>query len=609
MTNSTKIKKLTPALKRRRNVFGQPCSAETAEIAREGTGASPGIVIGRVYVYDPLLRSVPQYRIREEDVPAERQRFFNAVQDTLEQFDTILDKAKDVFKDDPLGSLFDAYRHMLKGSRLIRGVNDRIKNGLINAEAAVQGEVDAIADVFAAMDDVYISGRIADIRSVGIRILRNLETDSGRGKLHLPENAVIVARDLSVADATLVDPKNIAAFVTTDGSVQSHAALLARSMGMPAVVGVPDIMRVAQTGDVIIIDGTYGKVILCPTQTDIDLYRKYRSDFLRWKRSLKRLRSQPSVTADGCSIRLQGTIDLPHELDFLQQTGVDGIGLMRSEYLFLNREKLPDENEQFETLRVMAESMRGLPVTFRTFDIGGEKCPDMLHIPKTENPALGLRGIRYALKTRDLLKMQFRAVLRAARFGNIRILLPMVSSVEEIDAAKALFYECAEELRARNEILPERLPSVGAMIETPAAALEAGVFARHCDFLSVGTNDLVQYTLAVDRSDATVAPLFNPLHPSVLKLLKRTVDAANAAGIPVGVCGEMASNHRYSAVLIGLGIRELSMPAINIPMVKERIRTLTMSDAERYVNRLLSLPTATDVTRAFNDFEEGVRFY
>ena len=456
---------------------------------------------------------------------------------------------------------------------------------------------------------MYISGRIADIRSVGIRILRNLETDSGRGKLHLPENAVIVARDLSVADATLVDPKNIAAFVTTDGSVQSHAALLARSMGMPAVVGVPDIMRVAQTGDVIIIDGTYGKVILCPTQTDIDLYRKYRSDFLRWKRSLKRLRSQPSVTADGRSIRLQGTIDLPHELDFLQQTGVDGIGLMRSEYLFLNREKLPDENEQFETLRVMAESMRGLPVTFRTFDIGGEKCPDMLHIPKTENPALGLRGIRYALKTRDLLKMQFRAVLRAARFGNIRILLPMVSSVEEIDAAKALFYECAEELRARNEILPERLPSVGAMIETPAAALEAGVFARHCDFLSVGTNDLVQYTLAVDRSDATVAPLFNPLHPSVLKLLKRTVDAANAAGIPVGVCGEMASNHRYSAVLIGLGIRELSMPAINIPMVKERIRTLTMSDAERYVNRLLSLPTATDVTRAFNDFEEGVRFY
>ena len=604
MTNSTKIKKLPAGFKRRPNA-----AADGAETVREGTGVSPGIVIGRVFVYDSLLKSVPQYRIAENDVQSEQQRFLNAVQTTLNQLDTLMDKAKDALKDDPISSLFDAYRHMLKGSRLIRGVCNRIKNSQINAEAAVQSEIDAIADVFNAMNDVYISARIEDIRSVGARILHNLQSLSKEKKLRLPENAVVVANDLSVADTALLNLKKIGAFITTGGSVQSHAALLARSLGIPAVVGIPDLMRVAHTGDIIIIDGTYGKVILLPTQENITLYRKYRSDFLRWKRSLKRLRSQPSVTSDQAAVLLKGNIDLPHEVDFLLQTGVDGIGLMRSEYMFLNRRDIPSEDEQFEILRQIVSRMDGKPVTFRTFDVGGDKTPDALHIPCADNPALGLRGIRFTLKTPFLLKMQFCAAIRAACHGDIRIMLPMVTCVEEVLEAKRIFAECVDDLRARSTPLPAILPRLGVMIETPAAALESDVLAQNCDFLSIGTNDLVQYTLAADRSDANVAALFTPLHPAVLKLLKKTIVSAADANIPVSVCGEMASNHRYAAVLIGLGVRELSMPAINIPMVKERIRSLNLQDTERFVNKLLSLESLRDVTRTFNEFEEGGRFY
>ena len=607
MINSTKIKKL-PVFSKRRKAGQNICTIDGLEIVREGSGVSPGIVIGRVFVYDTVLKSVPQYKISEEDIPLEQQRFLNAVQETLSQFDTILDKAKNAFEDDPLSSLFDVYRHMLKGSRLIRGVCNRIKNNLITAEAAVQTEIAAIADVFEAMDDVYISGRIEDIRSVGIKILRNLQSEAKEKSIRLPENAVIISNDLSAADTALLNFKKITGFVTTGGSGQSHAALLARSLGMPAIVGIPDLLRIAHTGDIIIIDGTYGKVILCPTQEHVDLYRKYRSDFLRWKRSLKRLRQQESVTSDQVFIRLKGNIDLPHEIDFLLKTGVDGIGLMRSEYMFLNRKDLPQEEEQFEILRNIVSRMDGKPVTFRTIDAGGDKCPDTLHTPKTDNPALGLRGIRLALKNVSILKTQFKAVLRAKCFGDIRILLPMVTSVDEVIAAKTLLAECVNELREKSIPVPEQLPQLGIMVETPAAVLEIDTLAKNCDFLSIGTNDLIQYTLAVDRTDVSVSSLFNPLHPSILKLLKKTVDGAKNANIPVNLCGDMASNHRYTAILIGLGIRELSMPAINIPMVKEKIRSLNLVQAQNFVNRLLSLSMPSDIIKTFNAFEEGVRF-
>ncbi|MBR4126068.1 MAG: phosphoenolpyruvate--protein phosphotransferase [Alphaproteobacteria bacterium] len=608
MINSTKIKILPESFDF--NKSGTPTyPANGKEIIREGTGVSPGIIIGRVYLYDSRDQSVPQYHIDEKRIAAEQDRFFAAVHETIAQFDSIVDRAKDALEDDPLDSLFDVYRYMLKGSRLVRGVCNRIKNSRINAEAAVQSEVAAIADVFAEINDVYISARIEDIRSISRRLIHNLQkSDKAEKNIPLPENAVIVSNDLNATDTALLNLKKISAFVTTGGSAQSHTALLARSLGMPAVVGIPDIIRKAKTGDFIIIDGSYGKVILNPSQDNITLYRKYRSDFLRWKRSLIRLKSQPSLTSDQVFIELKGNVDLPHEVDFLLQTGADGIGLMRSEYMFLNRQTLPSEDEQFEILRRTVLRMEGKPVTFRTFDVGGDKSPDILYSPKTENPALGLRGIRFALTAAGLLKTQLRAVLRASFFGDIRILLPMVTSLDEIFHAKEMLQLCADELKSEGFSIPENPPALGVMIETPAAAIEAETIAQVCDFMSIGTNDLIQYTLAVDRTDSSVASLFNPLHPSILKLIKRTVVAGEKAQIPVSVCGEMASNHRYASVLIGLGIRELSMPAINIPMVKERIRALNLAETERFANYLLSLDVPADVIKTFNAFEDGVRF-
>ena len=608
MINSTKIKALSVPSENDRS--GETAgSSGGVEIIREGSGVSPGIIIGRVYIYDGREQTVPQYRISQKDISAEQERFLSAVRETIAQFDSIVDRAKDALEDDPLDSLFDVYRYMLKGSRLIRGVCNRIKTDQVNAEAAIQSEVAAIADVFAEINDLYIAARIEDIRSIGHRLIRNLQKSEGAEKsIALPDNAVIISNDLSATDTALLNLKKISAFVTTGGSAQSHIALLARSVGIPAVVGIPDLMRIAQTGDIIIIDGTYGKVILCPSQENITLYRQYRSDFLRWKRSLKRSKNQPPVTADQVFIELKGNVDLPHEVEFLLQTGACGIGLMRSEYMFLNRQTLPSEEEQFEILRRVAFRMEGKSITFRTFDVGGDKTPDIIYTPKTENPALGLRGIRFALTSSGLLKTQLRAVLRAACFGDIRILLPMVTSLDEIFHAKEMLQLCAEELKNEGFSIPDRLPALGVMIETPAAAIEAETIAQTCDFMSIGTNDLIQYTLAVDRTDSSVAPLFNPLHPAILKLIKRTVDAGNKAQIPVSVCGEMASNHRYASVLIGMGIRELSMPAINIPMVKERIRSLSLTEMENYANRLLSLEIPADVIKTFNDFEDGARF-
>ncbi len=602
MINFTKIKKLSEASKAE-GCGENECPVPGIEKSYEGIGVSPGIVIGRAYVYDNLLTAVPQYRIRPEDVEREHQRFLKAVQETSAQFDMLWDRAKDVLEDDPISYLFDVYRHMLKGSRLLRGVYERIRKDLINAEAAVQVEIGLIAEAFASMDDAYIASRLEDIRGVGTRLIRNLVGDAQESFAQLPENAVVLARDLSAADTALLDLKRVTAFATMTGSPQSHTGLLARSLSMPAVVAVPNLLSDVRTGDIVIIDGAYGKIIVCPSQENIDRYRRYRSDFLRWKRSLKRLRHLPSITLDGVTVSLKGNIDLPSEVEVLLQSSVDGIGLLRSEYMFMNRSDLPSEDEQFEMLRDVSARMEGKPITFRTFDVGGDKCAQILNTGVSTNPALGVRGIRYALRFSALLETQFAAALRACAFGDVRILLPMVSSVGELLTARDILNRVAVDLRERNVPIGDRMPLLGVMIEVPSAALEASVLARHCDFLSLGTNDLIQYTLAVDRSDAAVAGLFNPIHPAVLKLIKMTADAARSANIPLCVCGEMAANNHYAALLLGLGVRELSMPVTNVPMVKERIRSLRISEMEEFAGRILSLSFPEDVENALNEFE------
>lgn len=593
MKNFTKIKSVAQIFPRIKNA-----AERQAEFSREGKGLNPGIVIGRAYVYDPVLKVIPRYHIAASDVSAERRRFMNAVDKTSHQLEVVKQQAN-LSPDDPVLQVFDVYQYILTDSRLVRGVLSRIEKDLINAEAALQIEIGALTESFVKIKNSYLASRLEDFKGLAMRIGQNMALISPAGA-EMPDNAIIVAERLTTADTTFFDLESIAGLIIEKGSQQSHAALLSRSLALPAVISVSDVVQNVHTGDVLIIDGTYGKVIVNPTQETLTRYRKYRADFLRWKHRLKHLAHLPCVTPDDVPVSLKGNIDLIGEVEALLQAGADGVGLLRSEYLFMNRE-MPDEEEQFQILRDISDRLGNRPVTFRILDIDGEKLNSALPA-RTVNPALSVRGIRYTLKHPDILEAQFAAAIRACAYGKINILLPMITSVEEVRQSRAIMESVAERLRAQGKEVPDELPSLGVMIEVPSAALEARSLAENCDFMSIGTNDLIQYALAVDRMDENVSALFNPLHPAILKLLKMTADAARYAEIPLCVCGDMAANPLYAPILLGLGVRELSMPATNLPLVKDRILRCRMDEMEYFVDNLLQLTDTAAISGAVEDF-------
>lgn len=593
MKNFTKIKSVAQIFPRIKNA-----AERQAEFSREGKGLNPGIVIGRAYVYDPVLKVIPRYHIAASDVSAERRRFMNAVAKTAQQLEAVKQQAN-LSSDDPVLQVFDVYQYILTDSRLVRGVLTRIEKDLINAEAALQIEIGALTESFVKIKNSYLASRLEDFKGLAMRIGQNM-APSFPAEADMPDNAIIVAERLTAADTTSFDLANVAGLIIEKGSQQSHAALLSRSLALPAVISVADLVQNVHTGDVLIIDGTYGKVIVNPTQETLTRYRKYRADFLRWKHRLKHLAHLPCVTPDGVSVSLKCNIDLIGEVEALLQAGADGVGLLRSEYLFINR-NAPDEEEQFQVLRDISERLGNRPVTFRTLDADGEKLSPVLPV-QAINPALSLRGIRYTLKHPDILEAQFAAAIRACAYGKINILLPMITSVEEVRQSRAIMESVAERLRAQGKEVPDELPSLGVMIEVPSAALEARSLAENCDFMSIGTNDLIQYALAVDRMDENVSALFNPLHPAILKLLKMTADAARYAEIPLCVCGDMAANPLYAPILLGLGVRELSMPATNLPLVKDRILRCRMDEMEYFVDNLLQLTDTAAISGAVEDF-------
>lgn len=593
MKNFTKIKSVAQTFPRIKNA-----AERQAEFSREGKGLNPGIVIGRAYVYDPVLKVIPRYHIAALNVQTECRRFMNAVAKTAQQLEAVKQQAN-LASDDPVLQVFDVYQYILTDSRLVRGVLTRIEKDLINAEAALQIEIGALTESFVKIKNSYLASRLEDFKGLAMRIGQNM-APSFPAEADMPDNAIIVAERLTAADTTSFDLANVAGLIIEKGSQQSHAALLSRSLALPAVISVADLVQNVHTGDVLIIDGTYGKVIVNPTQETLTRYRKYRADFLRWKHRLKHLAHLPCVTPDGVSVSLKCNIDLIGEVEALLQAGADGVGLLRSEYLFINR-NAPDEEEQFQVLRDISERLGNRPVTFRTLDADGEKLSPVLPV-QAINPALSLRGIRYTLKHPDILEAQFAAAIRACAYGKINILLPMITSVEEVRQSRAIMESVAERLRAQGKEVPDELPSLGVMIEVPSAALEARSLAENCDFMSIGTNDLIQYALAVDRMDENVSALFNPLHPAILKLLKMTADAARYAEIPLCVCGDMAANPLYAPILLGLGVRELSMPATNLPLVKDRILRCRMDEMEYFVDNLLQLTDTAAISGAVEDF-------
>jgi phosphotransferase system enzyme I (PtsI) len=582
-------------------------AAARSEQRLTGIGVSPGIAIGPAYVGERGELPVKESRISEADVDAEQGRFAEAVATSARQLRKLRTRATALpgAASDEIAFLLDAHLAMLANSRLVRGVNQRIAKDRINAERAIQLEIAEIGKTFAAMDDPYLAARIDDIRVVGARLIRNLLKKPYVAYSTLTGGAIVLAEEVTPGDTALMDPGRIGGFATEFGGAESHTAIMARALGLPAVIAVPGLLEEARGEGQVVIDGGAGIVILDPLPGTIEQYRARRDELAREKRLYARLRRLTPVTRDGVEIQLDANLELPVELELAVANGAMGLGLVRTEFLYMNREDLPGEDEQYEFFASLLRGMDGKPVTLRTLDVGGDKLPEALAgyaAADTANPALGLRAIRLSLRERKLLDTQLAAMLRAANEGPVRILLPMISTLDEVRRTREALEQVARRLKRRGVPVPAELPPLGAMIEVPGAALAADALAGEVDFFAIGTNDLIQYTLAIDRTDDEVAPLYNPLHPAVLRLIQFAVEAATRRQIPVGVCGEMAGDPRYAALLLGLGLRELSMAPRSIPRVKQRIRSLDMVAATRRAQAIMDQADSGRIAALLDDF-------
>ncbi|MAE44177.1 MAG: phosphoenolpyruvate--protein phosphotransferase [Magnetovibrio sp.] len=572
----------------------------------EGLGVSPGIGIGVVHFRESSAISVPEYRIAAGKVADERSRFNGAVSRARGQIGRLRAKAGTMPGPaaEELGFLLDAYFHMLKDSRLVRRAERRIIDNRINAEAAVQAELEEISDSFMAMDDPYLAARLDDIRELARRLIRNLAKSPPKPATHVPKGSVIVAEELTPADTAQLNPKRAAGIATQLGGAEGHAAIMARALGLPAVMGAAGLLKSINAGEEIVVDGDRGRIVVNPQAATRAAFEHRIREHQRQKKRLSRLRHQPAVTRDGTNVVLQANVELPAEMTLVSHVGATGIGLLRSEFMFMNRDDIPAEEEQYRILKGLVESMEGRPVTVRTLDVGGEKTAAALmgEFGASASSALGLRGIRLSLSRTDVLESQFQAILRAGAHGKIRILLPMVSSVSEVRQARDILHRAAENLKCRQVAIADPLPPVGTMIEIPGAALSADALAQVSDFFAIGSNDLTMYTLAIDRGDEHVAYLYDPLHPAVLRLIQLSAEAALRARIPVSICGEMAGDPRYTALLLGLGFRELSMISANIPRVKQRIREMDLVAANRRAQIIMDQMDSGRIAMLLDDF-------
>jgi len=579
---------------------------KTRERIIDGLGVSLGIAIGPAHVMEAGSVDIPEYTVDEDKLPAELERFKDAVEKSQRQLRKLKTKSADLpgAAAEELGFLLDARLQMLTGSRVVRGVEKRIAETRANAEAAVRAEITEVANSFAQLEDAYLAARADDIREVGDRLIRNLTKSPYQAFSKLPEGSIIIAEELSPADTALMDPAHVGGFATAIGGSESHTAIMARSLGLPAVLGLAQLVLEVQVGDTVIIDGSAGRVIIRPKAATLSAYRERRMEFERAQRQLASLRRLPAVTRDGTAVTLMANVELPREAELAVAAGAEGVGLLRTEFLYMNRADLPDEEEQYQALRALMRGLDGRPMTVRTLDVGGDKLAAALadRHGHAANPALGLRAIRLSLKEPELLEAQLGAILRAGAAGPLRILLPMISSVSELKQVREILVSLARRLKRRGVRIADPLPPLGVMIEVPGAALAADALAQVADFFAIGTNDLTMYTLAIDRGDEQVAPLYNPLHPAVLRLIQFATEAALRARIPISVCGEIAGDPRYAALLMGLGIRELSMAANSLPRVKQRIRAIDLLAATRCARTIMDQSDSGRIAALLDDF-------
>uniref|UniRef100_A0A7V4GA54 Phosphoenolpyruvate-protein phosphotransferase n=1 Tax=Desulfobacca acetoxidans TaxID=60893 RepID=A0A7V4GA54_9BACT len=564
----------------------------------QGIPASPGIVIGRARVLSDRGNIQEHFRLlySEEEQTQEVARFLAAVDQAQEDLTRLKEDMEEEFPEH--SHLFELHRLLLKDQMLFDEPLRLIRENRYNAEWALFRSFEKVKDLFRRIEDPYIKGRMADVESVYRRLMGNLAGQVPLFPASAPSSdpLIIVARDLSPAEATQMASSPVVGFVTERGTRTSHTAILAQAMEVPAVVGLDRATKEINPGDEIILDGLLGRLILNPDAETLEKFRRRRREFDLFKAEVARFSSFPAKTQDNHPTRVLANIELPEEVQLALKSGADGVGLYRTEFLYLRLRHLPSEEELFQDYRLVVEAMAPREVTIRTLDIGGDKFLSHLQYPKEMNPALGLRAIRFCLKEQGIFRSQLKAILRASAWGRVRVMFPLISSVQEIREARRLLGEVQEELRRQGQPFDDNMP-VGAMIEVPAAVTLAGILAWEADFFSIGTNDLIQYALAIDRGNKQVADLYQPLHPAVLRMIQQVVEAGAKAGIPVAVCGEMAGDPLHLPILLGLGVGELSMNHMAIPMVKKIIRMFTLEEARRMAREVMDMVTVEEINR------------
>ncbi len=561
----------------------------------KGISASPGIYIGTIFLYVEESVNIPKYKIKQDEVEIEYTRFLGAVKKAIEEIELLKGLANDSMGEKEI-LLLDSHILMLSDPDFAKQISDALSETLINAEWALFETIELLIEKLKSSDNTYFKERANDLKDVAKRVLNNLMFMDRFNLSNLEGRHIIAAHDILPSDAITMDKKRVKGLILDAGGKTSHTAIIARSFEIPAVVGLSDITKRVRGGDIVIIDGNNGIVVIDPDLETLSEYREKIEEKKKTDNQLKRYFKKDAVTTDGRRIIIKANIEVPEEIKSVKEHNSDGVGLFRSEFLLLQSEYYKNEEKQYEVYKNVLEEMDGNPVTIRTLDIGGDKTLPGFDQHNEKNPLLGWRGIRFCLTNRETFKRQLRALYRASVFGNLRIMFPMISGPEELDCVYEIIAEVKQTLKKEGFKYRDDVP-LGIMIEVPAAVLSAEFLAKKVDFFSIGTNDLIQYTIAIDRGNEKIAYLYQPSHPAIVRMIKMTCDAAKKAGIPVGICGEMGGDPTATVVLLGLGIDEMSMSVSSIPIVKKIIRNVSFKEAENVVEQIMKIGSGTEITK------------
>ena len=558
-----------------------------------GIGASEGVSVGKVLLFIEEEMIIPEVKTADSTVESELTKLDEGLKKSKTQLIAIREKVKEKMGEDK-AAIFDGHIMLLEDEDLIMEVQDKIKGEGLPAAKALSDGIEEYCAMISALEDPYLRERAADLQDIGKRWLKNILGIKIKDLSNLEPNTVVVTYDLTPSDTAQLDLENCVGFITEVGGKTAHSAIMARSLELPAVVGVKGVLSEVKEGEAVVMDGEAGVLFLNPAEDVIKEYNDKKEKIEKEKEELKKLITEEAITPDGRKVDIWGNIGSPKDVDAVIEAGASGVGLYRTEFLFMDSDHFPTEQEQYEAYKVVAEKLKGKPLTIRTMDIGGDKELPYLDLPKEMNPFLGYRAIRISLENKEMFKTQLRAILRASQYGQIKIMYPMISSINEIRKANMILEECKKELDAEGKVYDTNI-KVGIMIETPSTAIIAYKFAKEVDFFSIGTNDLTQYFLAVDRGNEMVSSLYNSFNPAVLEAIQKVIDSAHDAGISVSMCGEFAGDKKATKLLLGMGLDSFSMSASSMLPVKKIIRNTNYIDAQKHRDIILQQNTSEEV--------------